>query len=203
MTHKYLVTTLLLLLSLGTSGCSRQTTVEQSPSPDKPVKLRAEIKRLPKAVLPDGWKLTLELAVTQEETAQGLMFRPRLAPDRGMLFIFEQERIPSFWMKNTLIPLDIVFLDPAGRVVDISADARPCQGEPCPQYRPRTPALAVLEINSGAAASHGVVPGAVIRFRRVPGYPKMPIDDTRDPQKDGKQGLQVDTGTEKTQVHVE
>jgi len=185
MTYTQHAKTLLMLLILVASGCSRQATVKQPASPDKPVKLRPEIKRLPKAVLPDGWKLTLELAVTQEETAQGLMFRPRLAPDRGMLFVFEQERIPSFWMKNTLIPLDIVFLDPSGRVVDISADARPCTGEPCPQYLPRTPALAVLEINSGAAASHGIVPGAVIHFRRVPGYPKKPAEAAGDPQADG------------------
>ncbi len=105
------------------------------------------------------------------------MFRPHLADNRGMLFLFKRERVPSFWMKNTLIPLDIIFLDPAGRVVDIAADAHPCTGEPCPQYLPRGSALAVLEINGGAATAHKIEIGSVIRFQRVPDYPKFPPEN--------------------------
>lgn len=126
---------------------------------------------LPQAVLPDGFSLNLELALTPEEISNGLMFRPSLAENRGMLFLFDQPRLPAFWMKNMLIPLDLVFLDETGAVVDVIADVQPCATEPCPNYPPSSPAQAVLEINAGAAAAHGLEIGTPIRFERVPGYP--------------------------------
>jgi uncharacterized membrane protein (UPF0127 family) len=127
--------------------------------------------QLPAAVLPDGSVLTLELALTDEERSRGLMFRPSMAGDRGMLFVFPTAQLRSFWMKDTLIPLDIVYLDVDGSVVSVSADAVPCYEEPCPQYRSKGPAAAVLEVNAGVAAAHGIVPGVRLEFRRVPGYP--------------------------------
>ena len=126
---------------------------------------------LPQAVLPDGFAVNLELALTPEETSNGLMFRPTLPENRGMLFLFDEPRVPTFWMKNTLIPLDLVFLDGAGVVVDVVANVQPCAAEPCPNYPPSSPALAVLEIVAGGAAAHGLEPGALIHFERVPGYP--------------------------------
>ena len=66
---------------------------------------------MPHALLPDGFEVTLELAITPEELAQGLMFRPKLPQDRGMLLIFAEERLPSIWMMNTLVALDLVYLD--------------------------------------------------------------------------------------------
>jgi uncharacterized membrane protein (UPF0127 family) len=128
--------------------------------------------RLPQAVLADGSSLSLELALTQEEITQGLMFRPSLPADRGMLFLFEIERVPSFWMKNTLIPLDLLFLGGDGTIVDIVADAQPCAAEPCPQYIPGHAVWAVLEVNAGTAERHGLKVGDTIEFQRVPGYPK-------------------------------
>jgi uncharacterized membrane protein (UPF0127 family) len=79
-------------------------------------------------------------------------------------------------MKNTLIPLDIVFLDEKGAVVDISADATPCRADPCPHYTPSRPAIAVLELAAGTAARHGLEPGSLIRFSGITGYP-APTDD--------------------------
>lgn len=128
--------------------------------------------QLPEAVLPDGSVLTLELALTDEERSRGMMFRPSMPADRGMLFVFPSSQLRSFWMKDTLIPLDIVYLDADGEVVSVSADAVPCFEEPCPQYRSDGPAAAVLEVNAGVAAARGVVPGARLEFRRVPGYPQ-------------------------------
>jgi uncharacterized membrane protein (UPF0127 family) len=125
----------------------------------------------PQAILPDGSAITLELALTPEEIQTGLMFRPTLAAGRGMLFLFDQERVPSFWMKNTLIPLDLVFLDSSGRVVDVIAGAVPCRADPCPQYVPEAPARAVLEIAAGRAAATGITKQSVLVFKRVPGYP--------------------------------
>jgi uncharacterized membrane protein (UPF0127 family) len=151
-------------------GADAPAPPQKEPTPAVTKSLVHETKALPRAVLPDGVVIKLELAISQEEISQGLMFRPSLAADRGMLFLFEEERLPSFWMKNTLIALDIVFLDALGLVVDITRDAQPCKAEPCPQYLSKAPALAVLELAAGSA--HGLDVGARIEFRRVPDYPK-------------------------------
>ncbi len=126
----------------------------------------------PEATVPDGRRLTLELAVTRDEIGQGLMFRRSLPDDRGMLFLFAEKRIPSFWMKNTLIPLDMVFLSPDGTIVDVIHDALPCTKDPCPQYVAKAEALAVLEVAAGVAQSYGLVEGVRLEFERVPGFPR-------------------------------
>jgi uncharacterized membrane protein (UPF0127 family) len=154
---------------LACAGDPPATPASPEPARSKPAAHR--LRPLPRAVLPDGFAVTLELAQSPEEISQGLMFRASLAEDRGMLFLFEEPRMPSFWMKNTLIPLDIVFLDGDGTVVDVAHDARPCPAEPCPHYVSARPALATLELAAGSARAHGIVAGARIRFERVPGYP--------------------------------
>lgn len=126
----------------------------------------------PRATLPNGSVIALELAITQEEIGQGLMFRPSLPDDRGMLFLFEVERVPSFWMKNTMIPLDLLFLDGDGEVTEIMENAQPCAAEPCPQYIPSSAAWAVLEVAAGFAARHELSAGDSIAFEDVPGYPR-------------------------------
>lgn len=127
--------------------------------------------QLPMATLPDGTRLKLELALTAEEISRGLMFRPSLPDDRGMLFLFDEERVPSFWMKNTIIALDLVFLDSTGRVVDIIDNAQPCAADPCPNYIPSAPAQAVIELAAGNASQHGLQAGDLIEFQRVEGFP--------------------------------
>jgi uncharacterized membrane protein (UPF0127 family) len=127
--------------------------------------------------MPDGTVLSLELALTPEEITQGLMFRPTLAEDHGMLFVFPQPRYPSFWMLNTYIPLDMVFLDASGAVIEVQENARPCPSEPCPKYVPDEPALAVLEVNAGAAARFGLTEGARIQVDNVSGFPAREADD--------------------------
>jgi uncharacterized membrane protein (UPF0127 family) len=126
---------------------------------------------LPKVILPDGFEVTIELAITPEELAQGLMYRPSLPTERGMLLIFAEERLPAIWMMNTLVALDIVYLDHTGTVVDVIPNAQPCPAEPCPRYVPKQSAEAVLELAAGAAAAHSVVDGATLRFDLVPDYP--------------------------------
>jgi uncharacterized membrane protein (UPF0127 family) len=112
--------------------------------------------RFVKIFLPGGKAVTAELAVTDVERARGLMFREKLLPDQGMLFVFEDDDFHSFWMKNTLIPLDLVWLDAARRVIHIEADVPPCREDPCPTYGPKIPARYVLELNSGSLAAWGV-----------------------------------------------
>jgi uncharacterized membrane protein (UPF0127 family) len=128
-----------LVLVTGVTGallvCSAQ------PAKDKFIKI----------YLSEGSSITAELAVTAEERARGLMFRERLLPDQGMLFVFEVEDYHSFWMKNTLVALDMVWLDKEKRIVHIERDVPPCQADPCPSYTPKRPGSYVLELKSGSA----------------------------------------------------
>jgi uncharacterized membrane protein (UPF0127 family) len=157
---------LAVALLVGACGAQPGTLARSGPSPASP-----PAADLPLATLPDGFAVELELALTAEEVARGLMYRPSLPANRGMLFVFEETRNPTFWMKNTRVPLDIVFLDEGGAVVQVEADAPPCAAEPCPRYTSQAPARAVLELAAGSAAQHGVVAGARLRFARVTGYP--------------------------------
>lgn len=105
---------------------------------------------------PDGRSVRAELAITPEERAQGLMFRQKLAFDQGMLFVFEREGIHSFWMKNMLIPLDLIWLDKEKRVVHVEHKVPPCAKEPCPTYASKVPALYVLELKAGSFKERGL-----------------------------------------------
>lgn len=119
----------------------------------------------PRVVLPDGTAVHVELATDGDTRAQGLMFRDRLRPNTGMLFIFRVAGEHSFWMKNTLIPLDIIFLDAEGRVTHVSHDTPPCKSDPCPSYPANpVPALYVLELAGGVARQHGISQGAVLKI---------------------------------------
>jgi uncharacterized membrane protein (UPF0127 family) len=91
----------------------------------------------------------VELAITDAERERGLMYRQVLDSNKGMLFVFPDEGIHPFWMKNTLIPLDIVWADSAGTIVFISQNVQPCKSVICPSVIPNKPAKYVLEINSG------------------------------------------------------
>lgn len=103
--------------------------------------------------LPNGDRIVAELATTEAERQRGLVHRAALAPDRGMLFFFPTPGIHGFWMSQTLIPLDILWLDAERRVVSISAETPPCpSGGSCPIYSPSAPAQFVLELASGEAA---------------------------------------------------
>ncbi len=109
-----------------------------------------EIKRDEKVCFNDNC-FYVELAQTKEERENGLMFRTDLAENRGMLFIFDQEGTYSFWMKNTLIPLDIIWLDENKEAVFIKNNAQPCEEKKCPGIYPNRKAKYVLEINGGMA----------------------------------------------------
>ncbi len=108
--------------------------------------------RFIKVYFPDGRSVTAELALTETERARGLMNREMVLPDQGMLFIFGEEAVHSFWMKNTLIPLDMLWLDDDRRIIHIERDVPPCKADPCPSYGPQTPSSYVLELKGGMAA---------------------------------------------------
>ncbi len=104
-----------------------------------------------KIYFPDGTSITAELAVTDEERQRGLMFREKLNSDQGMLFVFKEEGTYSFWMMNTKIFLDILWLDKERRIVHIERRVPPCPEIPCPSYSPKAPAMYVLELLAGSA----------------------------------------------------
>ena len=103
-----------------------------------------------------GKSFSVEIADTREKQALGLMFRDEMPADQGMLFIFPNEAPRSFWMKNTRIPLDIMYFDKDLNMVSISADTQPCRVSRCPSYPSVAPAKYVLELNAGTALVLGV-----------------------------------------------
>ncbi len=115
----------------------------------------------------EGHVFVLEIAHTPAERALGLMHRESLAENAGMLFVFSQESPLNFWMKNTLIPLDILYMDSAGIVVDIQT-MHPQPGVPDSElrnYPSAAPAQYALEINAGLAESRGFAVGDQALFR--------------------------------------
>ncbi len=113
-----------------------------------------------------GETFILELAITPSERSRGLSNREHLAPDGGMLFVFTQASTLSFWMKETLIPLDILFLDEERRIVNIHT-MLPEPGVPDGQltiYRSTSPAQYAVEVNAGVAAELELAPGMVVEF---------------------------------------
>ena len=105
-------------------------------------------------------KFDVELALNDAERARGLMFRDKLGPYDGMLFDFYQEAPVSFWMKNTLIPLDMVFIAGDGTVKHVHANAVPLSTDPVPSG---SPVRAVLEINGGSAKLLGIKTGDKVK----------------------------------------
>ncbi len=164
--HKPTILALVLVLATLPLACSRSSSLAPPNSTSSSAETTALLQP-PTVTLPDGTVITLELAETPEEHGRGLMFRSHLDPDRGMLFLFDQVGFPSFWMKDTWIPLDMVFLDPQGTVMDVAASVPPCRSEPCPEYTPSRPSSAVLELNAGTAAHHGIKPGVTLHFQGV------------------------------------
>ncbi|MBI2135200.1 DUF192 domain-containing protein [Candidatus Woesearchaeota archaeon] len=106
-------------------------------------------------------KVNVEIADTSEERAAGLMSRESLDENSGMLFVYQWEDYYSFWMKNTLIPLDIIWVSGDGEIADIK-HAEPCTEDPCTSYKPVKPAKYVLEVNGNFTIKNSVSIGDII-----------------------------------------
>jgi uncharacterized protein len=148
------------LLALALASCSPSPAAPKAPTPEA---------RGPRVVLPSGKVVAVELATTEAERAQGLMFRESLPADAGMLFLFDTAEVRPFWMKNCHFPLDIVHLASDGAVVDVLANVPPCAADPCPYVAPKAASTTVLEVNAGTAAANGVVPGSTLKLAGIPG----------------------------------
>lgn len=113
-------------------------------------------------------KVTLEVASTEPEITRGLMYRTSLAPDAGMVFLFRPNREVNFWMYNTLIPLDMLFVK-NGRIIKLLADVQPCPSknpQDCPIYPGGhgVDVSEVIELAAGYAKQHGIKEGDAVNF---------------------------------------
>lgn len=103
----------------------------------------------------------VEVARTPAQQSRGLMFRTAMGPDEGMIFPMDPPRFASFWMRNTVIGLDLLFIGPDNRVLNIAANAKPYNESPLTS---NGPVKAVLELNAGRAAQLGIIPGDLVRW---------------------------------------
>lgn len=140
---KPLTSILLLAAFLGAVGC------EQSPTGPPLVKMKI-----------GSQVFNLEVARTEAQQEKGLMKRDSMEPDHGMIFVFPQELVRSFWMKNTRFPLDILFLDSAGRVVSIHQMRAYDETNTSSDL----PARYAIELNKGAAAATGAKAGDILQI---------------------------------------
>jgi uncharacterized membrane protein (UPF0127 family) len=131
--------------------------------------------RLPRGrvVFPDRTVVNVEIADTEPVRERGLMFRQQLAPNEGMIFVFPGPGFYPFWMKNTLIPLDMLWVDSDGRIVSIARSVPPCRADPCPSYPPDRNASYVVEVVSGFARDHNLKVGDWLKLEDVPARGKL------------------------------
>jgi uncharacterized membrane protein (UPF0127 family) len=143
-----------------TSACG-----STAPPPAPAARSSAGLEQVPLTIESSGktHRFTVEVAETGEQQAQGLMFRKELAPDRGMVFPRDPPGDASFWMKNTLIPLDIIFVRTDGTIARIAENVVPMSLDPIPSLEP---VGAVLEIAGGRSAELGIKAGDKVRWSR-------------------------------------
>jgi uncharacterized protein len=111
--------------------------------------------------------LHVEIADDADEQRQGLMGITELPADQGMAFVYTDPNDGAFWMKDTLIPLSIAFVDEGGRVIDV-LDMEPCEADPCPRYGIDRPYVLAIEANLGWFRDHGVDVGDEAELRVDP-----------------------------------
>ncbi len=145
-----------MIASLAACQPSASNAVELGQSP-------AGLEQVSLTVTSNGQmhRFTVEIAKTSEQQSMGLMYRNKLAPDRGMIFPFDPPRDASFWMRNTLIPLDMIFVRADGSIANIAANTVPYSEEPVPSDGP---VAAVLEIAGGRSAELGIKPGDKVEW---------------------------------------
>jgi uncharacterized membrane protein (UPF0127 family) len=147
-----------LIVVLLAAACSQRS------APPPPAAPAPVAQSGPRVIFPDNFTVQVEIAADDPTREQGLMYRDRMADDRGMIFLFAQDGVYPFWMKNTLIPLDMIWIDSMRKVVSVQHDVPPCKADPCPSYPPTGAARYVLETAAGVANKHGVRAGARLRM---------------------------------------
>jgi uncharacterized membrane protein (UPF0127 family) len=142
----------------GSAPAPASTAPAPAPAPDAPA-VTFQPPGHPEA------RVVVELAISEHEVQRGLMYREYMPPDAGMIFLFRTPKEQHFWMKNTLIPLDMIFVGSDRRVVGVVADAEP---QTLDSRAVDGPSQFVVEVNGGWAAAHGVAAGTPVIFEHVP-----------------------------------
>ena len=156
---------LVAVLFLSTIGCGSPATPTPSPTATA---TPSPTPQVPQVSFGDV-TFAVELATTAGERALGLSGRSSIDRNSGMLFIYEADVTPGFWMRGMLFPLDIIWIDGQGEVVGVSSDLAPAQeGSQPPLYYPPGPIRYVLEVNSGLAEELGIRPGSRALFSGIP-----------------------------------
>ena len=158
---------LLLIAILGCSSGAKHDDVAP-PAQVRDAAAASPATAMPKVYLstPQGEiAVAVEVVATEATIERGLMFRQHLPPDQGMLFLMPQEKVWPFWMRNTLIPLDLIFIASTMKVAGVVESAEP-RTDTLRQVT--APSLYVLEVNGGYCAAHKVTAGAMVRFEGVP-----------------------------------
>jgi len=133
-------------------------------NPSPPASTQTVAASGPRIVFPDGYVVHVEVAADDATRQQGLMYRDTLPLDRGMIFFFPESGNHPFWMKDTLIPLDMIWIDPQKKIVHVAHNVPPCKADPCPSVPPGADSKYVLEVAGGVAARHGLANGQTLRF---------------------------------------
>jgi uncharacterized membrane protein (UPF0127 family) len=127
-----------------------------APAEAAPAAVTFEQSALTIAAADGSFEFQVEVAASPQQRSQGLMFRESLEEDRGMLFDFGRPQLAAMWMRNTYVPLDMLFIDAAGRITQIAANTQPLSDA---VVASREPVRAVLELRAGVSAKLGIKPG--------------------------------------------
>jgi uncharacterized membrane protein (UPF0127 family) len=144
---------LIFAAALSLCACSDATKVEDLTST--------------KVTMPDGTEVMAQRMFDKIDLARGMMFRDAFAKDHGMLFVHQRPGQFAYWMYNTKVPLDIIWMDPNHEVVEMSVDTPPCPSKKapeCPNFGGSRVAQYVLELNAGGAKQYGVHVGSTLKF---------------------------------------
>ena len=152
MVHLLLIISTIMSLNVSCDKKTDDSNAKADSPQQKSVQLLPQDKPLPqKTITLGGQKFNIELAYQRFSRSRGLMFRKELAENAGMLFIFTREQERTFWMKNCLIDLDVLFINSELRIVDIQTMKAPMPNRPLLNYTSRRPAKYALELKSGSA----------------------------------------------------
>ncbi len=156
--------TIVAVLLVASSGACLAGAKGEPPTGTGPSSAKEREARRAEVRFPNDHLVVAEIADTPERWQKGYMFRREVRPGEGMVFLFPEPDVHLFWMKNTLVPLDIIWMDDASTVLHIEANTPPCKSDPCPNYGPMRKASKVLELRAGTAAAEGLKTGDRLRI---------------------------------------
>jgi uncharacterized membrane protein (UPF0127 family) len=162
------------VLIIALTACSNGTKREDAAVKPTPPEAQTPVAEATRVIIetPAGPQtVVVEVVYTPPKIERGLMYREHLAPDAGMLFFMGSESDHAFYMRNTLIPLDMIFITKDMTIAGVAANAEPRTEK---LRRVGKPSLYVLEVNGGWAAAHQAVAGAKVRFESLPAALKQP-----------------------------